>query len=76
VTLRVASTAERETAERRIVALGFVYPDALDIRSVLPRGNSRVLAQVPAHQSSGALVQPSPDPGPVDEPTAGSQESP
>ena len=33
-----ASARKRVAADRHIVSLGFVYPDATDIRTPLPRG--------------------------------------
>lgn len=32
------SARKRAAADRHIVTLGFVYPDAIDIRTPLPRG--------------------------------------
>jgi hypothetical protein len=32
------SARKRSAADRHIVTLGFVYPDAIDIRTPLPRG--------------------------------------
>ena len=34
------SARKRHAADRHIVTLGFVYPDAIDIRTSLPRGLS------------------------------------
>jgi hypothetical protein len=62
----VVGAERREAATGRMVDLGFVYPDALDIRSALPNGFSHVPVRSPASHTSGAR----PRPGPADEPTA------
>ena len=74
VAAHVASALEREAASRRIVALGFVYPDAIDLRTALPRGYSHVPVRGPASQSSGAQTRFT-DPGPANEPTASHPQS-
>ena len=66
----VVGALRREAASRRIVDLGFVYPDALDIRTALPRGYSHVPVRGSALQTNGARPRLSPDPGPANEPTA------
>ena len=66
----VASVTEREAANRRIVALGLAYPDAIDIRTTFPRGNSPDPVRGTASLTSSALPRLTPDPGPVHEPTA------
>ena len=70
VGLHVASASEREAASRRIVTLGFAYPDAIDIRTTLPRGYSHVPVRGTASQTSDAHPRLTPDPGPANEPTA------
>lgn len=70
VAVRVAHATEREVANETLVALGFVYPDALDIRSAFPRGNSHIPVRGTASQPSSALSRTSPDPGPAIEPPA------
>ena len=70
VAAHVASALEREAASRRIVTLGFAYPDAIDIRTTLPRGYSHVPVQGTASQTSEAHPRLTPDPGPANEPTA------
>jgi hypothetical protein len=75
VAVRVAHATEREAVYRTLVALGFVYPDALDIRSALPRGNSHIPVRGTASQPSSALSRPSPNPGPAIEPPAVSSPS-
>ena len=67
---QVARATEREAADRRIVALGLVYPDAIDIRTALPRGYSHVSVRGSASQTSSAQPRLTPDPGPANEPTA------
>ncbi len=66
----VAGAVQREAASRRIVDLGFAYPDALDLRNALTRGNSSGTARGTVSNTSTALPHPAPDPGTVIEPTA------
>ena len=73
--VRVAHATERGAAYRILVALGFVYPDALDIRSAFPSGKSHIPVRGTASQPSSALSRPSPDPGPAIEPPAVSSPS-
>jgi hypothetical protein len=66
---RVVGSGSYRAAQGRIVTLGFVYPDAIDIRSALPRGFSHVPVRGPASQTSGAQPRLT-DPGSTNEPTA------
>lgn len=66
----VATAERRRAVTGRMVTLGFVYPDALDIRSALPLGFSHVSVRDSASMTSDARSRPRPDPGPTDEPTA------
>ena len=66
---QVVGSGSYQAAYGRIVTLGFVYPDAIDIRTALPRGNSPVPVRGPASQTSGAQTRLT-DPGPANEPTA------
>ena len=70
VAQQVVGSGSYRAAQGRIVSLGFVYPDAIDIRTALPRGNSHVPVRGPASQTSGAQTRLATDPGPVNEPTA------
>lgn len=65
----VVGSGSYQAAQGRIVNLGFVYPDAIDIRSALPGGYSHVPVLGPAAQTSGAQTRLT-DPGPTNEPTA------
>ncbi|MEX1336170.1 MAG: hypothetical protein AB1Z66_12805 [Candidatus Limnocylindrales bacterium] len=61
--VHAASAKEREAAGRRIVFLGFAYPDAIDIRTTLPRGKRHVAVRGSVSPSSGAqprLTEPGP----------------
>lgn len=71
----IAGATKREAANRRIVALGFAYPDAIDIRTTLPRGNSPAPVRGTASRTSSALPCLTPDPGPANEPTASHPQS-
>ena len=71
----VASVTEREAANRRIVALGLAYPDAIDIRTTFPCGDSPDPVRGTASQTSSALPRLTPDPGPANEPTAANPQS-
>lgn len=71
----VVSASEREAASRRIITLGFAYPDAIDIRTALPRGYSHVPVRGTASQTSDAHPPVTPDPGPANEPTASHPQS-
>ena len=66
---RVVGSGSYRAAQGRIIALGFVYPDAIDLRAPLPRGESHVPVRGPASQTSGAQPRLT-DPGPTNEPTA------
>ncbi len=66
----VVGAKEREATARRIVALGFVYPDAIDLRTALPRGFSHAPVRGSASQTSVARSRPTPDPGLANEQTA------
>lgn len=68
----VARAGRREAASRRIIILGFAYPDAIDIRTALPRGYRHVPVRGTASQTSSAQPRLTPDPGPANEPTAAS----
>jgi hypothetical protein len=71
----VAGADEREVAGRRIVDLGFAYPDALDLRHALTRGNHPGPAQGTVSKTSSARPCLTPDHGPVAEPTAAHPQS-
>ena len=66
----VTGADEREVAGRRVVDLGFAYPDALDLRHALSRGDRPGPARATASKPSTALPCLTADPGPVTEPTA------
>lgn len=70
----VVGASEREATNRRIISLGFAYPDAIDIRTALPRGYSHVPVRGTASQTSGAQTRLT-DPGPANEPTASHPQS-
>jgi hypothetical protein len=70
-----AGAKEREAASRRIITLGFAYPDAIDIRFALPRGSSHVPVRGMASQTSSARSRFVPEPGPANEPTASQSQS-
>lgn len=66
----VARATQRDAALETLVVLGFVYPDALDIRTHLPRDRSHVPVRGAASQTGSALPGATPDPGPASEPAA------
>lgn len=66
----VAGAEQREAASRRIVDLGFAYPDALDCRQALTRGSNLATARGTVSETSSALPCLTPDPGPVTEAAA------
>ena len=68
--LHVARATEREAAGRRIVPVGPLLPDAIEIRIALHRGHSHIPVRGTATQTSGARPRLTPDPGPANEPTA------
>ena len=71
----VVGAVGREAASSRIVSLGFVYPDAIDIRTALPGGYSHIPVRGTASQTSGAQPRLTPDPGPANELTASQSRS-
>ena len=68
--VHAARASQREAAIETLVVLGFVYPDALDIRFSLPSGHSHDPVRGTASQPSSALPQLPSDPGPEHEPSA------
>ena len=72
---RVVGAKEREAALGRVIALGFAYPDAIDIRSIPVRGSSHVPVRGTASQTSSARSRLAPDPGPANAPTASQPQS-
>ena len=70
VSQRVVGAKEREAALGRVIALGFAYPDATDIRSTPVRGSSHVPVRGTTSQTSSAHPRLTHDPGPAYEPTA------
>ena len=71
----VARANAPRAAADELVARGFVYPDALDIRTDVFRGNSPVPVRGAASETSGALPCPTPDPGTDDEQAASVSQS-
>jgi hypothetical protein len=67
VAISVASATGRRAAIDELVARGFVYPDALDIRTDVFRGNSAAPVRGTASEMSSALPCLTPDPGPENE---------
>jgi len=59
----VAGAGRHAAAAGRIVNLGFVYPDAIDIRTTLPCGDSHAPVRGPASRADGARTLVSTEPG-------------
>ena len=72
---RAVRSRQGDAAVTRIVALGFAYPDAIDVRTMLLRGHSHAPVRDAASSSSSALAGLGPDPGLATAPTASSPRS-